>query len=121
MLVNIHTEKVATLKEGKYHINIVGGWGITLNGFSMELENLASFTITIPRRSFWPVQSFWKGSRAKRVFSFEITESGEYRLTFKNSDKLEVRHSNLRTLMHRLFAEPVENKNLAILLKRKGL
>lgn len=118
--INIHTNTEIFLKEGKYHINIVGGWKIEFNGFSIELEHLDRPLVVIANRSFWPVQFFWRGRRAKRIFTFEIKEKGNYGLRFINSINLEVRHSNLRTLMHRIFTEPVKNKNLSVVIKPKG-
>lgn len=118
--INIHKDQDIFLEEGRYRVNIIGGWGVKLNGFSIELEHLDRALLVIASRSFWPVQSFWKGRRAKRVFTFEIKEKGNYEFRFINSNNLLVRHSNLRTLMQRIFDDPIENKNLSVVIKSKG-
>ena len=117
MTININSigEQIG-LGEGKYKINLIGGWGIELNEFSLAFKNIQTQELLIANRSFWPVQSYQENRRTRRIMIVNINQEGLYEVIFTNSDKLIVRWSPLR--MHRLWADPVSNERLEIQIER---
>ena len=116
MIVNINsTGRQISLAKGKHTIDLVGGWSVKLNGFSITLKNIKTKETIESTTSYWPVQSFYNGIKCKRILNIQIEENGLYEIVFTNADKLIVRRSSL--FMHRLFADPVSNENLEILIE----
>lgn len=118
MVININTigEQIS-LSKGQYTIDIIGGWGIKLNDFSIQFQNIKTEEFCTATRSSWPIQSYWHERRCKRISNIYINEEGLYEVVFSNTDSLVVRHSPLRTLMHRLFASPVSNEHIEVRIK----
>ena len=101
-----------TLKRDYYKIDIVGGWGIRLKEFSVSLKNINTGLILYPQRSFWPIQSYKKGIRSKRIFTIDVLDSGEYEVKFKGLDSLIVKSSNLLFLS--LLQKPLSIDQISI-------
>jgi len=116
MTISIHSSGTTIeLESGKHHINLIGCFGIELNGFSVALKNTRTLKKTTARKAFWPIQSFWKGERSKRILSIEVPSKGIYEVLFHNSDQLVVRRGNL--ISDRLFTNPLDTSHLKIKIK----
>lgn len=102
---------------GVFKIDIVGGWKIELNDFYLTLENLKSKEIITPNKiPFWRIQSYIRGKRAKRVFTFQNTKHATYKVNFYNVDSLKVKKSNL--IISSLFSSYLSNKDLSLHIYR---
>jgi hypothetical protein len=112
-VINIHNNgHEIDLKAGKYKIDVLGGWGVKLGQFSISFKNSVTGQIVDCERSFWPVQSFAFGKRAKRILTTRIVKSGTYKIEFWNPGTLEVKETNL--FFSGLFQEPMPNGKISI-------
>lgn len=109
--INVNsTDETIYLDAGKCNIDLLGGFGVDLGTFSIELKNLETEKITKCEEVFWKYQSFTHGKRAKRIFTIEVPESGRYVVIFINSETLVIKHSNL--FFSSMFANPLSNEDL---------
>lgn len=94
--IKITEENVSLpLKEGSYYIDILGGWKIELNYFSISLIDSKTKHELETNRIGIRVQSYKFGNKSKRIYKFKVDKAGEYRLIFRNIDSLKVKESNL--------------------------
>ena len=120
--INIHTKnEVLNLKEGSYYVNILGGWLIFSNGFSIKLlSELTKNQIEI-KRAKWPVQDFEFGKRSKRYYEFVIKKNGNYILEFVNPTMLKVKRSNVAVFPpFSFFNKEQPNNDLSITIVKKS-
>ncbi|AXT20493.1 hypothetical protein D7030_05050 [Flavobacteriaceae bacterium AU392] len=111
--INIHNSGAKIyLSAGIYNVNVLGGWGVEVNGFSFSLKKVESDLIIKPRNTKWRVQSYAFKMRAKRILILDISEQGEYIIEFKNPKNLRVRRSNL--FITQFFEDLLSNENLEI-------
>lgn len=111
--ISIHkSNQTVQLSMGTYSVKVLGGWGVKVGNFTFELRNLKNNRIIQPKGTQWRIQSFAFKKRAKKIFSVDIPEKGEYSIKFKNLNELKVRRSNL--FMTKLFDKPIPNKDLEI-------
>ena len=95
----LHIDEADTeinLDIGTYRIDILGGWGVRLNGFGIVLTNRETdVTVTVTKTNL-KIQSIKDGHRAIRVFLFAIFKAGTYKLHFSNINALEIKRSRLK-------------------------
>jgi hypothetical protein len=112
-VLNIHDRgREVDFEIGKYKIDVLGGWGVKLGQFSISLKHRITGQIVDCERSFWPVQSFVFGKKAKRIFVARITEPGTYEIEFRHPTTLEIKETNL--FFTRLFQEALPNDKISI-------
>ncbi len=117
--INIHTKgQKLKFNAAKYHVDVIGGFDVALNGFSIALIDedgseieFSSFTL--------PVQSLYGWTRAKRTFSLTVPKEGVYTIMFKNPSKLIVRRSNVAFFPLSLFNKPISNEGISVVFYRK--
>jgi hypothetical protein len=120
--INIHTKnEVLNLAEGSYYVNILGGWSIFSNGFSIKLLSEITKDQVDIKRAKWPVQDFDFGKRSKRYYEFVIKKKGNYILEFVNPTKLKVRGSNVAIFPpFSFFNKEKPNNELSITIVKKN-
>ena len=92
--INIyHTDKQVNLKEGTYHINLIGGWGVSLNQFKIELIDSNNNSIICYKATF-PVQNL-TDKKTKRILSVDIKKADNYKIVFKNPYSIAVSYTHL--------------------------
>lgn len=113
-VINIHgSGQEIHLKARTYKIDVLGGWGVQLGQFSIALKNVYSEQVVNCERSFWPVRSFAFDKRAKRIFSVDIPDDGDYVVEFRNAETLKVNESGL-FFVATLFQEPIPNRGISV-------
>jgi hypothetical protein len=117
-IININSKnQEINLKVGTYKIFLLGGFGITLNNFSISLINNKSNEKIESKKAFWPVQTFVNGKRAKKILTININNSGQYKIVFNNPESIIVKKSNLK---FNIFSnETLLNENLEIIITLK--
>ena len=114
--INIYqTDKQVNLKEGTYHINLIGGWGVSLNQFKIELLDSNNKSIICYKTTF-PVQNL-TDKKTKRILSVDIKKADNYKISFKNPGSIEVYPSPLFLL--KLILKPIDNKNIQVYFEFK--
>jgi len=108
-------QQTLNLKAGNYSIYILGGWGVKLGDFTISLKNITTQETIKPRRVFWPLQTMIFNTRAKRILSIDILESGHYTIHFKNPESLKVTRSNL--FLYSYFEQPMPNETITVYFK----
>lgn len=74
--ININDKNAETnLFAGKYRIYIIGGWGVKIEDFKVLLKNMETDEIIESRKSFFPVQTYAFGKRAKRILVIDVINS----------------------------------------------
>ena len=86
------------LSVGIYSLKVLGGWKVITNNFSLILREKNGETIIKPKETFWRIQSFAFGKRAKKIASVDIPKRATYEIEFLNPSDLKVKKSNLITL-----------------------
>ncbi len=122
-----YSEKINIHKKGQqlkfyadtYHVDVLGGVDVVLNGFSIDLihedgSEIGSTTFT------FPVQSLYGWTRGKRKFSIGVPKEGVYTIRFNNPSKLRVRRSNVMFFpLSLLFKKPIPNEEISVVFYRK--
>ena len=111
------SNKAIELSAGIYNIKVLGGWGVSVGDFSIELKNKINGNVTSSKVTNWRVQSYKFGERAKKIMTLDIPEHGVYLIEFKNQMDLKVRRSNL--ILARLFEKELPNEKLKIGIDKK--
>ncbi|TRZ45130.1 hypothetical protein [Robertkochia solimangrovi] len=62
------------LPVGIYSLKVLGGWKVITNNFSLILREVNGETIIKPKETFWRIQFFAFGKRAKKIASVDIME-----------------------------------------------
>lgn len=104
--------KAIELPFGFYNIKVLGGWGLSIGNFRIELINKDSGEIIRPTITSWRVQSYEVGQRAKKIMTLEIKKRGIFFIQFKNQREVRLRRSNL--LFTRLFEKEIPNEQIRI-------
>ncbi|SDY08488.1 hypothetical protein SAMN05444411_1215 [Lutibacter oricola] len=116
--INIYNSgKLIELSMGSYDILIIGGWSVSLGKFSFNLKNLKNEKTIQPKITKWRIQSYFKGKRAKKIFSIDIMNGGKHKIEFKNQDDLVLKKSNL--IITRIFEKQIPNETIKIIFERK--
>jgi hypothetical protein len=117
-IININSKnQEINLEVGTYKIFLLGGFGITLNNFSISLINNKTNEKIESKEAFWPVQTFVNGKRAKKILTININNSGQFKIAFNNPESIKVKKSNLK---FNLFSnETLLNENLEIVMTLK--
>ncbi|NEN23683.1 hypothetical protein G3O08_09235 [Cryomorpha ignava] len=116
--LNLNSQgEVVNLKEGRYGVYILGGFGISLGHFSISLKHIGKNEEIKSVKAFWPVQTFVNGERAKKIFIINVIKSGQYEVIFHNPKTVEVKSSNLLTSS--FFNSPLLNDNLEVIFTKK--
>ena len=111
--VNIHEKgRCLNLDTGLCKIDIIGGWGVTLNNFFISLKKLSNGEKIPVKRIPIGIQSWDFGSRSKRIFKADIVQPGEYEIEFHNQEDIIVKKSNL--ILISFFEKPLPNHSLEI-------
>ncbi len=118
--VNINTKSAKIhLAPISYYIDMVGGFSVELNGFTMRFTEVNTGTVIIPRVSNWPVRSIQNGKRSTRIFIIDALKKGEYLIEFENSNKPVVKRSYNRPFPFSFMPNPsVPNELLYIKIQR---
>lgn len=112
-VININnTREEIELREGRYNIDILGGWGVRLRQFAISLTHVDTGQNVECKRSLWPVQTFAFGKKTKRIFTIDVATSGVYRAKFGNVESLEVKDSGL--FFSGLFQDAIPNEEISI-------
>lgn len=113
-VISIHASgQEIHLKAGKYEIDVLGGWGVQLGQFSIAFRNGQSEQVVNCERSFWPVRSFAFDKRARRIFTVDIPDDGDYVVEFRKAETLKVKESGL-FFVATLFQEPIPNREISV-------
>ena len=111
--ININSTDVQIdLEKGKYRIDILGGWGVTLENFSIAIKDTETQHVINCEKTIWKVQSFAFRKRAKRIFVVQVPRSAKYEIIFEQSESIKVKASNL--YFSSFFKKPLPNKDLEI-------
>lgn len=102
------------LSTGVYRVRVLGGWGVKVGSFELEIRNIKNDRIISPKLTKWRIQSYYKRRRAKKIFSLDIPERGEYLISFKKQEDLQVRPSNL--FLTKFIEKPIPNSELEIII-----
>jgi hypothetical protein len=112
-VINIHhTGHQIDLEIGIYKVDVLGGWGVKLGRFSISLKHINTGQVVVCKKSFWPVQSFAFGKRAKRIFVVPIVQPGTYEIAFQHPTTLELTETNL--FFTRFFQDPLPNHKISV-------
>jgi hypothetical protein len=112
-VINIHTgSQKIDLRIGQHKIDILGGWGVALGEFSISLEHDVSGQVVNCEKSFWPVQSYAFGKRARRIFTADVSKTGTYKVKFTKAESLRITHSNL--FISKLLEDPIPNEKISV-------
>ena len=104
--------KAIELNEATYTIKILGGWSVSLGDFMIKLKNKDTGEVVIPKITFWKIQSYESGEKAKKIMTFSISKKGTYLIEYINLFDLTVRPSNL--FIKRLYEKEIPNDQLRI-------
>jgi len=88
------------LPVGIYSLKVLGCWKVITNYFSVILREINGETVIRPKKTFWRIQSFAFGKRAKKNASVDIPKRAIYEIEFSNPSDLKVKKSNLLTLSY---------------------
>ena len=117
-IVNIYdSNKIIELSYGSYDVLILGGWGVNLGKFSFKLKNLSNEKTVQPNITKWRIQSYFRGQRAKKIFSIDIMQGGKHKIEFENQNNIDLKKSNIIFL--RFFEKQLPNSSIEILFERK--
>lgn len=118
--INIHSNETKIhLAPVLYHIDIVGGFGVNLNDFSISFIESKTGKILFPKEARWSVQSL-DDARKVRILDLNVDEKGEYIIQFSNSKNVIVKKSRLMSFPFSLLPnKTVLNSDLRITVYRK--
>jgi len=117
-IININSKnEEINLGVGTYKIFLIGGFGITLNNFSISLINEKTNEKIESNKAFWPVQTYINGRRAKNILTININNSGQYKIVFNNPESIKVKKSNLK--FNFFSNENILNENLELIITLK--
>jgi hypothetical protein len=102
------------LEAGEYIVSVLGGFGVEINSFEIELLEPRQEVVLRCHKLRWKYQHYYEGRRAKRLYKFNVSDAGNYKLRFIHADTLEVRRSNLP--ISSLFQNPIPNQHIEILI-----
>ena len=88
-------KKQIELQPGIYYLKVLGGWKVATNNFSVILREIDGDLVIRSRKSFWKIQSYAFGKRAKKIASVDIPKWTSYEIEFVNPECLKVKWSNL--------------------------
>ncbi|QHI36067.1 hypothetical protein IMCC3317_14200 [Kordia antarctica] len=113
--INIHdNDREIYLSTGIYGVKVLGGWSVKLDNFSISLELVGNNTVVTPNSVTFKIQSYVFKKRAKKIFSVDIIQSGNYRVKFKNQESLKIRRSNL--FLAQFFEKEIFNEDIEIFI-----
>lgn len=104
------------LSKGIYDIYILGGWEIKLGKFNFQLKSLKNDSIIKPQKSLLRIQNYYRGKKAKKIFSVTIINGGEFMINFENQNDLIVNKTFLSSLL--FWQKPLNTKYLEIKFER---
>lgn len=111
--ININsTNQIIFLKQGTHHIKIIGGWGVKLGEFKIELENVNTLELITPHPYKWSAQGTDGLLRSKRILTIDVPTEGNFLIQFKNQETLKLTASSL--FLFNLLAKPIDNKNILV-------
>ena len=117
--INIHSTNVQIeLDKGKYHIYIIGGWGIRCRNFTIKFRNATTDKDIPVEKVFMGMKTFINNKRAKKIFYVHVSKAGLYRVDFHNPTSLEVRGSDLGLVS--FITTPRPNSGLSILVSKNN-
>ena len=115
-VVNIYNSgELTDFKQGKYKIDILGGWGVSLRGFSILLKNTQTDKLVKCKKAFWPLQSYAFKKKSRRIFTLEISESGTYAIEFENPDDIQLKKTNLFFCSG--FQDTIPNSDISVYIR----
>jgi hypothetical protein len=120
--INIHEKgKCLYFEKGIYEVFFLGGFSVELNEFSLLLKHLMTNKFIECKNVNWPLQTYNYGKRAKKKLKIEIENSGTYELFFINSNSINLKKSNLKSIFPFLNPKVIEIKNdeIEVFFKKK--
>ena len=94
----LENNKQIELSVGIYNLKVLGGWKVITNNCSVILREVGGETEIKSKDTFWKIQSFAYGKRAKKIASIDIPKRAKYEIEFINAANLKVKKSNLMLL-----------------------
>jgi hypothetical protein len=94
----LDNNKQIELPVGIYSLKVLGGWKVITNNFSVILKEVGGETEIKSKDTFWRIQSFAFGKRAKKIASIDIPKRAKYEIEFLNAKEIKVKKSNLLLL-----------------------
>ena len=94
----LDNKKQIELSVGIYSLKILGGWKVITNIFYIILREIGGDTEIKSKGTFWRIQSFAYGKRAKKIASIDIPKRAKYEIEFLNAKEIKVKKSNLMLL-----------------------
>ena len=111
--INIHSlNQKIYLTVGIYSVKVLGGWGVKVDDFSVNLRKLESGLIIKSENALWKLQSHAFKKRAKKIAVLDVYESGNFIVEFVNQEHLKVKKSSLFILQ--IFEKEIPNQDLEI-------
>jgi len=99
----LENNKQIELSVGIYSLKVLGGWKVIANNFFIILREVDGKTKIKSKDTFWKIQSYAFGKRAKIIASIDIPKKAKYEIEFVNVTDLKVKKSNL------MFFGPSQN------------
>lgn len=109
--------QVIDLLSRRYHVYILGGWGVKVGGFVIQLKHISTGEVLQSRKALVRTQAYAYNKRAKRVFVVEVENPGKYEVSFVNVETLEVKRSNLPIFSS--FMPTISHSDIQILVTEK--
>lgn len=115
--INIYEkEKTINLPMGIYDVYLIGGWYVDLLSFNFLLSKINGEEIIKPEEVTLKSQSYYKGKRAKKIFSFSVNKGGNYKIKFKGQNSLTLRKQSL--MIGYLFGKNIETNSIEMFIER---
>ncbi|CAL2105554.1 conserved hypothetical protein [Tenacibaculum sp. 190524A02b] len=115
--VNINTkDSIVSLSMGIYDIYVVGGWYVNLGKFHLKLNKTTGNEVIRPKEVTLKIHSYFKKSRTKKIFSFEINKGGKYKIEFDGQESLILKKQGF--IFGYLFGKQIDFKQIEILIER---
>jgi hypothetical protein len=119
--INIHSKKNSImLSQGKYHIDIIGGFLIKKTKFKIKILRVSDKSLVPIKIVRFGYQGFESGKRTKRYYEFYIKKTDNYLLEFINPEKLIVKRSNVLFFPFNFFNKIIPNKKIEIKIEIKS-
>ena len=104
------------LNPGTYEVFIIGGFNIrTDKDFTLRVDS--SQKMVTVREKLFKARCLKNWRKAIKYFEFKIDVPGEYFISFRNLDGIEIRRSQL--LLKRIFQKPVSRDNIQVIIEPK--
>jgi hypothetical protein len=114
-IISIHSSgQEILLENGRYKIDLLGGWGVRLGTFAISFVYTESGETIHCKRAFWPVQFFAFKRKAKRIFVVDVPQTGAYKIEFTNPKSLQVKDTNL--FFTSFLKDPIPNEKLSVFI-----